>query len=68
MGAQEIVVGVLVVGAVVWLARALVLRARGGGCECTSASICPYAGAAGCPLSSASTGEAGEGAEDETDE
>jgi len=52
VGAQEVVVGLIVVGAVVWLLRTLIVRARGGGCECTSAPTCPYAGGPDCALAS----------------
>jgi len=45
----------MVLGALAWLVRSLVLRARGGGCECASAPTCPYARDGGC---SAATREA----------
>ena len=47
---QEIIVGVIVAGAVAWLVRSLVARARGGSCECENAPRCPYAGDEGCAL------------------
>lgn len=69
MGAQEIVVGLIVAGAVVWLVRVLIRRARGGGCECTSASTCPYAGGPECglrtrPTNSESMGKADAGTDE----
>ncbi len=69
MGSQEIVVGLIVVGAVVWLLRTLIVRARGGGCECASASTCPYAGGPDCALTARSTPPAAQGEqEDRPDE
>lgn len=65
MGAQEIVVGLIVAGAVVWLVLVLIRRARGGGCECTSASTCPYAGGPGCGLASKLTQQDREDGADE---
>lgn len=68
MSAQEIVTGVIVVGAVVWLARNLIVRARGGGCECSNASTCPYAGGPDCRLATRPTApKTGGEADDDAD-
>lgn len=44
---EQILVGVLVAGAALWLIVRLV-RSGKGGCSCDSASTCPHAGSGGC--------------------
>ncbi|MEA3404033.1 MAG: FeoB-associated Cys-rich membrane protein [Armatimonadota bacterium] len=49
---QDVIAALIVVGAVVWLARTIVSRVRRGGCTCDNAASCPLAGGDSCPLGS----------------
>ncbi|MGC9317984.1 MAG: FeoB-associated Cys-rich membrane protein [Armatimonadota bacterium] len=49
---QDVIVALIVVAAVVWLARTVVSRVRRGGCTCENAASCPLAGGDSCPLGS----------------
>lgn len=49
---EQIVVGLIVAAALVWLIWRLVRGARSGGCTCDRADACPFAGEDRCAFGS----------------